>query len=546
MNLGIQSEIWNEDYRARQIASTIYSVNGRNVPIGSERDKNGQSTNKLLDVYLNYNRRFSSLFRMDLTAGYSYQKFNIGSEYDSGDVLKHAVNNEVELPKNTIYTPKVLVSFFGRANLSLFDRYLVTLTLRNDHSSMFSRDKRSGIFPAASIAWRIIDESFIRDRETLSNLKLRLGWGITGQQNLYGDEKVNINRYLPLYGLGTNAYSQYPVGNVNSYPVYPLAYNPSLKWEETTTWNLGLDFGFMRNRLSGTVDAYYKESKDLLADIQIPAGVNFANQMFMNSGAFSTKGIEIGINYEVVKNSSAREFNWNVSYNVSFNKLEIIDYPAKSSNERTFVTGGGGGIPISIFRLKEAPYAYNVYKQVYDPNGKAVEGVFADLDGNGKIDANDKYLYHSPNPFATMGLSTSLSWMNFDLSMAWRASLGNYIYNRINAMDSYSMQIDPSGSFLHNIISTKYRSPDDTKRVSDEWIENGSFLKWDNATLGYNFERFVRGTSLRVYLSVQNILIITKADVNDPEVAVGGSNAGVVHNLYPRPRTFLMGLNLNF
>ncbi|MDR1120746.1 MAG: SusC/RagA family TonB-linked outer membrane protein [Dysgonamonadaceae bacterium] len=550
LNLGLQTERWNEDSKTNQTAATINSVNGVNTPIGSEWHNKGKSTNKLLDFYLNYNKLFAESFRLDLTGGYSYQKYNVGTENNSGDILKHAVNTEIELPKDITYTPKVLISFFGRANLSLYDKYLLTLTVRNDHSSMFAPDKRSGVFPAASFAWRAIEESFMENQEVFSNLKLRLGWGITGQQDLYGDEKVNINRYLPLYGLGTNAYSQYPMGSVNGFPVYPLAYNPALKWEETTTWNAGLDFGFGKNRFYGSVDVYYKESKDLLANVQIPAGVNFANQMYMNSGAFSTKGIDLGLTYDVIRNSKKEAFNWSVSYNVSLNKLKIIDYSEDSSNERVFISGGGGGIPIAIFQLNHAPYTYNVYRQVYDGNGNAIEGVFEDLNGDGQVDSRDRYLFHSPNPTATMGLATNLSYKNFDFSMSWRASVGNYIYNQIASMNSYRKQLDPSGSYLHNIISGKYYEPDDTKRVSDEWIENGSFLKWDNATLGYNFN--IKGLDMRAYISVQNILTITKASVNDPEVAVSGDGKldpvkpGVISNLYPRPRTFMVGLNVNF
>ena len=544
LNLGLQTETWNEDSKTNRTAATITSVNGKNTPIGSEWHNNGESTNKLLDFYLNYNKLLIKSFRLDLTGGYSYQKFNIGTEHNSGDVLIHAVNPAVENPRDIIYTPKVLISFFGRANLSFYEKYLLTLTVRNDHSSMFAPDKRSGIFPAASFAWRIIEESFMKNQEVLSNLKLRLGWGITGQQNLYPDEKINVNRYLPLYGLGTNAYSQYPMGNVNGFPVYPLAYNPDLKWEETTTYNVGLDFGFAKNRLYGSVDAYYKESTDLLARIQIPAGVNFANEMFMNSGSFTTKGIELGLTYDVIRNPKKGAFNWNVSYNVSLNQLEITDLPETASNVRVSIAAGGGAIPLGIFQLNQPPYIYNVYRQVYDEQGNALECIFEDLNGDGKLDSYDTYLFHSPNPVATMGLATGLSYKNFDFSMAWRASFGNYIYNQIAAMNSYRMQLNPSGSYLSNIISNKYYIPDDTKRVSDEWIENGSFLKWDNATLGYNFN--VEDVSMRVYGSVQNILTITKANVNDPEIAVGGGSAGVINNLYPRPRTFLLGLNINF
>ena len=552
LNLGLQTEKWNEDNFADKTANTMFITSNGNEPIGREWHNKGNSTNRLLDFYLKYNNTFD-FFRMDLTGGYSYQKFNIGTEYNSNDVIQHAINNDIQSPIDKIYTPKVLISFFGRANLSFYDKYLLTLTVRNDYSSMFSKENRSGIFPSAGFAWRVSEESFMKNQELFSNLKLRLGWGITGQQNLYGDERININRYLPLYGLGTNAFSQYPMGAVNLFPIYPLAYNPDLKWEETTTYNAGLDFGFAKNRVYGTLDFYYKESKDLLANVMIPAGVNFANQMYMNNGAFSTKGVELGLNWDVVRNPREGAFNWSLGYNVSLNKLEITDYSEESSNLKTEVAGGGGGIPISIFQIGYAPYTYYVYRQVYDTDGNPLEGVFEDLNADGKIDGNDRYFFHSPNPNTTMGLSTNFSYKKFDFSMAWRASIGNYIYNQMAAMNSYRIQLDPSGSYLQNIYSTQYSAPTDIKRVSDEWIENGSFLKWDNATFGYNFNQITKDVDMRIYFSVQNILTVTKANVNDPEVAAGSNNAvvdaikpGVVNNLYPRPRTFLMGLNLNF
>jgi iron complex outermembrane receptor protein len=546
LNLGLQTERWFEDSFTNKTASTIFTdANGVTKPVGSEWHNKGNSTNQLLDAYLKYNNTFD-FFKMDLTGGYSYQKFNVGTEYNSGDVIKHALISTTELPLDKIYTPKVLISFFGRANLSFMERYLLTLTVRNDHSSMFSKENRSGVFPAASFAWRAIEEKFMQNQELFSNLKLRLGWGITGQQNLYGDERININRYLPLYSLGTNTLSQYPIGTANTYPVLPLAYNPNLKWEKTTTYNAGLDFGFANNRVYGSLDFYYKESTDLLANVMIPAGVNFANQMYMNSGAFSTKGVELGLNWDVIRNEQKGAFNWSLAYNISLNKLEITDYSKESSNEKTYIAGGGGGIPIAIFELGYAPYTYNVYKQVYDDKGNAIEGVFEDLNKNGALDEGDRYLFHSPNPVTTMGLASNFSYKNFDFSMAWRASMGNYIYNAIDSKNSYRSQLDPSGSYLHNIISAKYQAPDDIKRVSDEWIENGSFLKWDNATLGYNFNQIIKGVDMRAYFSVQNILILTKANVNDPEIATGGDKAGVIENLYPRPRTFLLGFNFNF
>ncbi|MCL1938008.1 MAG: TonB-dependent receptor [Candidatus Azobacteroides sp.] len=552
LNLGLQKERWFEDSRTTKTANTMLTHDGITEPVGAEWHNKGHNTNRLLDAYLKYNNTFD-FFKLDLTGGYSYQKFNTGTERNSNDVIRHALVSSIELPVYKIYTPKVLLSFFGRANLSFYDKYLLTLTIRNDHSSMFSKENRSGVFPAASLAWRISEEGALKNQEVLSNLKLRLGWGVTGQQNLYGDERININRYLPLYGLGTNTKSQYFANDANAYPIYPLAYNPDLKWEKTTTYNAGLDFGFAKNRVYGSLDFYYKKSKDLLANVMIPAGVNFANQMYMNNGAFSTKGVELGLNWDVIRNSQPGAFNWSLGYNISINKLKITDYSAEASNERTYVSSGGGGIPLSIFQLGYSPYTYNVYRQVYDEKGNTIEGLFEDLNGDGTIDSKDRYLFHSPNPEATMGLSTNLSYKKFDFSMAWRASVGNYIYNQIAAMNSYRLQLDPSGSFLDNIVSTKYLAPTDIERISDEWIENGSFLKWDNATLGYNFNQIAKGVDMRIYFSVQNILILTKANVHDPEVAPGSDNKvidaikpGVVENLYPRPRTFLLGLNLNF
>ncbi|MDR2823947.1 MAG: SusC/RagA family TonB-linked outer membrane protein [Prevotellaceae bacterium] len=547
VNLGLQTEKWNEDsYTNKTVSTVIADGNGVIKPVGGEWHNNGKSTNKLFDAYLNYNNKFGA-FGLDLTGGYSYQRFNEGTEYNSRDIIRNALLPSTEIPLSKIYTPKVLLSFFGRANLSFWDKYLLTLTVRNDRSSMFPKNKRSGIFPAASFAWRAIGEEFMKNQSVLSNLKLRLGWGITGQQNLYGDERININRYLPLYAVGTGTASQYPMGgDDNSYPIYPLPYNDMLKWEETTTYNAGLDFGFANNRVYGSVDVYYKESADLLANVFIEPGSNFSNQIYKNSGAFSTKGIELGLNWDIVRNSQQGAFNWTASYNVALNKLEITDYDPTSSNTRTGVAGGGGSIPLALHLLGYAPFTYNVYKQVYDENGKAIEGVFADLNKNGRLDDGDKYLFHSPSPAATMGWATTLAYKNFDFSMAWRANIGNYIYNQVAAMNSYTTQINPSGSFLHNVTGTKYASPSDEKRVSDEWIEDGSFVKWDNATLGYNFNQIIKGLDMRAYFSVQNILTITKANVNDPEVSVGGDAAGVVNNLYPRPRTFLVGLNFNF
>jgi iron complex outermembrane receptor protein len=541
VNLGFQYQRWFEDNVSTPFAGTMFKINDDvTKPIGSEWHNDGWSQNKLLDAYLNYVNTFGK-FKVDLTGGYSYQYFNQGREYNGGDIMIYAVDGSA-LPVDKLYTQKVLVSFFGRANFTWADKYLLTATIRRDGSSMFFDDLQWGNFPAASFAWRIGDEDFMKNQNLISDLKLRAGWGITGQQNLYGDEKINLNRYLPLYGVGNNRIvRQYPFGGAWYDMMYPLAYNPNLKWEETTTWNAGLDFGFADQRLTGTFDAYYKKSKDLLANVQIPVGSNFATQNWMNIGSFTTKGIELGLNYDIVKNRAQGAFNWSAAYNVSLNKVEITDYPLAGDNVRGGVNGANGFYS-EIFSVGWAPYSYWVYKQVYDSNHNPIEGAYVDIDGDGHITEADKYLYHHPSPDATMGLSTNLSWKGFDFSMAWRASIGNYIYNNVKAINSYAKMLNPSGSYLKNIVSAEFTEQTPYSILSDMWIENGSFLKWDNATLGYSFNNpFGEGSKLRIYGSVQNILCITKADTDDPEV-----DGGILWNLYPRPRTYVLGFNFDF
>jgi iron complex outermembrane receptor protein len=254
-----------------------------------------------------------------------------------------------------------------------------------------------------------------------------------------------------------------------------------------------------------------------LADVQIPVGSNFANQMWMNIGSFSTTGVELGLNYDLFRSAKAGAFKWDISYNISVNKIEITDYPPIASNARSGLQGANGYMT-EIHQKGYAPFSYFVYQQVYDSNNKPVEGVFADRNGDGKLDENDRYIYHHPNPDATMGLATNMSFKNFDFSMAWRASVGNYIFNNIKAINSYGKMLNPSGSYLKNVVSAKYQEQNDYKVLSDQWVENGSFLKWDNATIGYSISNVLgNGTRLRVYGSVQNILCLTKADVNDPK-----------------------------
>lgn len=536
VNLGFERARWFDNFHRNAGAAANASDN---INRESKSDGNGFYQNKLLDTYLNYVKDFNKL-KVDVTAGYSYQNYNNGRSYTSGDYYSASYNPQksfTDLPSEQ----RFLVSFFGRANLTYADKYLLTLTYRRDGSSLFSKDNRWGNFPAASFAWRMSDENFMKSISFISDLKLRAGWGITGQQAL-----SNI-QYFPLYGFNTTQQGQYIFGSEWLNVMYPKFYNTNLKWEETTTYNVGVDFGFLNNRITGTIDLYSKKSKDLLAEVDIAAGANFANRGMTNFGELTSKGAELGINWDIFKTKTDGGFNWDVNYNVSFNKLEVTKlYGGTDVTGVGGISGVGNGNYIQIHREGYAPNSFYVYKQVYDSNHKPIEGAFQDLNGDGVIDTNDRYLYKKPNADWTMGFKTNVSYKHFDFSMAWRASIGNYIYNNLKSSNIYLNSVNSSANFVSNILTDYYDNQfvnrDVFKASSDMFIENASFLKLDNVSVGYTFNKaFGEGTRVRLSASVSNVFTITDANVDDPEVY-----GGIYWNLYPRPRVYSFGFNLDF
>lgn len=500
--------------------------------IGSSSEYTNDQSNYLLDGYLAYKKQFGIL-NLDATAGYSYQKFT-DKRYNSNELLDNGVDST---PVLSINPDLVLIGFFGRTNLSFYDKYLFTFSYRRDGTSRFSNANRWGNFPAAAFAWKIKEDLF-SESKSLSNLKLRLGWGVTGQQDI---GQANLDLYMSRYikGLPT---SQYIFGNTVTTIAIPQFRNEDLKWEETTTYNAGLDFGFFNDRLTATVEGFYKESKDLLANAAISDGSNFSNSGFQNIGDFTSKGIEFSIGADVFKNQKG--FNWNVNFNSTFIKTKINSL-ALGQDQLVGDIGAGKGSTAQIHRVGYTPYSFYVYKQIYNENGKPIEGAYADLNGDNIINDADLYIHHNGMPTVTMGFASNMNYKNIDLSFNMRASLGNYVYNAANSSRAqYNLLKNSSvvSNLPTSVLDTNFQS-NETVLLSDYYIENASFLKMDNVTIGYTFEDiFNARSSIRLSASVQNVFTITKYSGLDPEVFANG----IDNSITPRPRTFLVGANMKF
>ena len=496
------------------------------------RETNSETkTNKLFDGYFVYNNTFSDL-KLEATAGYSYQKFE-REKYFSYNVL----NPNSEAPDVKTFGDQVMVSFFGRTNLTLKDKYLVTLTYRSDGSSEFKPENRWGNFPSAAFAWKMKEEAFLKDSKVFSDLKLRLGWGVTGQKEM-GDANF---LYLEPYSTGNNN-SQYVFGNVPTTVAIPTFRNVNIKWEETTTVNIGLDFGFFNNRLTGGVDVFSKKSLNLLSYAAISDGSNFSNAGFQNIGSLSSKGIELTLNAAVIKTN---DFNWNVNFNASTFERRL-DELALGSDILTGGIGGGTGGTIQIHSQGYTPNSFYVFKQLYNTNGMPIQGAYADLNGDGIVNNKDRYIKYNSDPDATLGFASNMNYKNFDFSFNLRASLGNHIYNNVNSTSAYYSLVQNNtvlGNVPYSVLDTNFKEAGSNGTQSDIYIENASFLRMDNITLGYSFPKWLDGkASLRLSAGIQNAFVITKYSGLDPEI----TNNGIDNTIYPRPRTLLFGANIKF
>ena len=504
--------------------------------------------NLSLNAYLQYSKDFTDKHRFDVMAGYEWQHFHDTSDQEYWGLYplsNNVVENRGQRYNNTSSgsaTESYLVSFFGRVNYTLLDRYLFTATVRQDGSSRFHKNNRWGLFPSFALGWKLKEEAFLKDVDVLSDLKLRLGYGITGQQNINSGDYP----YLAVYETNKDG-AYYPIlGEGTTYR--PNAYNPDLKWEKMTTYNVGLDFGFLNNRINGAVDYYYRKTTDLLNSVFVSAGTNFKNKVLSNVGSLENSGIEFSINSKPVVTT---DWTWDLGFNITYNKNEITKLTTGDS-ENYYVAagdniGGGRDMKAMAHAVGHPASSFYVYQQVYDENGKPIENEFVDRNGDGTINGDDRYFYKKPTADVLMGLTSRLSYKSWDFSFSLRASLNNYVYNSVEAGGSdcnptsvYSfgaLNNRPLMGVANNIQNLK-----DNTLLSDYFVQNASFMKCDNITLGYSFKKlFGAPIGGRVYAAVQNVFTITKYKGLDPEVEKGLDN-----NIYPRPLTTLIGLSLNF
>lgn len=521
--------------RNESTGTNITSANSRAgiynaAKLGYNQNTWGNSTNTLLDGYLNYNKKFGKV-KVDLTAGYSYQNFESESYYSTNTLLPLA-----EQKPDVVTSPGVnLQAYYSRLNLDLSDKYLLTVNFRRDGSSRFSELNRWGNFPGAAFAWKVSSEEFLKDSKTVSELKLRLGWGVTGQQDIPA-----AYDYFQRYNLsaGTSG-ATYQFGNQFYQLGRPEGYNANMKWEETTTVNAGIDFGLFKDKVTGSLDVYSKTSNDLIAYVPEGSLQNFRTAGFQNIGSLTSKGAELNINYKAIETANS---SLNFNYNIAYNDIKIKDLGGLE-----FFQGSVGlDVYSQIHQERLAPNTFWLYEQVYDAAGKPVEGVYVDRNGDGQITSLDKHAFKKPNADITMGFMTNYNYKKWDFSMAWRTSLGNYIYDNVNASRSFLSQSISDNNV--NAINNTTVDFDNTlftqKRAeSDYYVKDASWLKLDNITVGYLIEApfNVQSSSLRLYSGVQNVMTISKYKGMDPEVF-----GGIDSTIYPRARMFLFGLNYNF
>ncbi len=519
--------------------------------------------NTLLDFYINYKKYFEAAKSdLDVTVGYDWQRFDyhgrdntvintLGytADYSGGTynlnydpaTESHIGHSYNDAPGSTWAEINQIVSFFGRLNYIFDDTYLLTLTLRGDGTSRFSKDNRWGIFPAVALGWKINNMKFMEPAQGwLNDFKLRLGWGQTGQQELDGEFFPYIPKYLLSYQSGFHYLDPTGTGNwIN--PLYPQAYNPDLKWETTTTWNVGIDMGFLNNRITLAADWYLRDTSDLLS--YVPTGAsNTANMMWNNIGKMRNIGVEVTVGAKPVITDN---FTWNTSVNVAWNKNKITELQGGTSTV-ALSTGGTGSYDVAWHIVGQPAYTFLVYEQVYDDNGDPIENQYVDQNGDGVINESDKIMYHSRDPKVTLTWNNSFQWKNWDLGFTLRANIGNYVYNKLGYDNSRIYNVAAAQYQLGNLLADRPLFENSSSAtllpLSSYFVENASFLRCDNISLGYTF-RNIAGSdfTLRLFGAVQNAFVITKFTGLDPE-----EFSGLQSSPYPRPITTTIGLVATF
>ena len=429
-------------------------------------------------------------------------------------------------------------------NYIAFDRYMLTATLRADGSSRFGKGNKWGYFPSVAFGWKINEEAFLKNVKAISELKLRLGWGQTGQQEGIGDYA-----YFATYQQPTSTQALYPAAG-DGYQYIPEGYNPDLKWETTTTWNAGIDFGFANNFLSGSFDVYHRKTTDLLMNAPVAAMSNFSNRVMKNIGTLENTGFEAAVTVRPIRTANLQ---WEITANATYNKNKVVSLAGDGQPIQYGDVGLGTGSTAMCHQEGQPVGSFWVYQQVYDEAGNPIQGVVVDRDGNGVIDDADRYYYKSAIAPWLLGLSSRIQYKNWDFGFGLRASIGNYVFNQLK-MGHRSLEYVGTGSgFMSNTMpyayEVNYRTSGKTyDALTDYFVENASFLKCDNITIGYSFDKLFNGVSGRIYASATNVFTITKYKGLDPEVNDNRNSGigGIDGNIYPRPMTLLLGLNLNF
>ena len=513
---------------AAQAFNKDESLSGSDYKYGPQKNEN-----RLLTLYANYAKYFENIkSNVDLTAGYDYQYWKSTTPLY---YTKSAAGTTLSTVKASDYR-HVMLSYYGRVNYSFDGKYLLTATVRRDASSRFSKDTRWGTFPSVALGWTLTEEPWLKNQKVLSNLKLRASYGVTGQQ-----EGIGNYNYLPVYTSSVTGAEALINGQyITTYR--PEAYVSDLKWETTTSWNFGLDFGFLNGRIGGAIDFYTRKTKDLLASVPTAAGTNFSKTILTNVGNVDSKGIEVSLNATPIQ---TKDWEWNLSYNFTWQNMKVKNLSLTQGGSQTNVKVGPSIDAYQFQVLSEGyePYMFYVYHQLYDSEtGKPIEGAYADLNGDGEINDADLYRYHSPAPKYIMGLSTSLRYKQLTLGMSFRANIDNYVYNGMGMSTGAWETVSYNNSQLNNLNTSFLKTGFKTRQyLSDYYVENASFLKLDNLSLSYNVGKINKWASLTVSAMVQNVFTITGYSGTDPEVPNGMDNS-----FYPRPRTYSVSLGLQF
>jgi iron complex outermembrane receptor protein len=533
LNLGVD---WAESNGVTEVAqnSEMSYHNTTQSGSGSHTDYDYTRMNTTLEFYGDYSHTFGKHF-LDVMAGYSWQRF-----YNASNSKSFKLSDPAFVLGNSTYKGELyLISFFGRVNYNFGERYLITATVRADGTSRFQKNKW-GIFPSVALGWNIKNESFLKNVKDVSSLKLRASWGQTGQQDVGGYYDTFATFYTNQLG------SYYQFGGNTIVPMTALGYNADLKWESTTTYNVGLDFGFFNDRLTGSVEWYKRDTKDLLSNIQVPALSNLINYLDSNIASLTNQGVEVELNGILISN---KDVSWTLGGNMAYNKNRITKLNTSSKNKTGVRTGGISGGTDNWVQMHQVDYpvsSFYVYQQVYDQNGKPLYGQYVDRNDDGVVNESDRYFFHKPAPDFTFGFNTTLNVKNWTFALSGHAALGNYVYNNV-ASNSEMFKDLWVNSFVSNRLASSMTSNfPDAMYISDYYIENGSYLKLDNATVGYTFTNVMevspnRFASLNIFATVQNIWTFTKYSGIDPEVW-----GGIDGTVYPRPRTYVLGVKFNF